>query len=95
MDMLAVLHAYPPVHGAAFGTALSRMHVPLLLTCMSLLAGYKYREVVRNRAERAQLPGYECPDCTRFYDALQTWGAAPLPPPTCGHAAFGVYLGRP
>lgn len=59
--------------------------------CASLSAGYKYREVVRNRAERAQLPGYECPDCTRFYDALQTWGAAPLPPPTCGHAAPGVH----
>ncbi|KAK9825186.1 hypothetical protein WJX81_004947 [Elliptochloris bilobata] len=52
--------------------------------------GYKYREVVRNRAERAELPGYECPDCKRFYDALQTWGAAPLPPPICGHAAPGT-----
>ncbi len=57
-------------------------------------AGYKYREVVRKRAERAALPGYECPDCTRFYTALESWGPLPgLPPgglPACGHAAPGA-----
>ena len=69
----------------------ARMHVPAPADSASMSAGYKYREVVRNRAERAELPGYECPDCTRFYDALLTWGAAPLPPPTCGHAAPGAH----
>jgi hypothetical protein len=53
-------------------------------------AAYRYREVVRKKAEREALPGFECGDCARFYAACESWlapGDAPPPPPTCGHAA--------
>jgi hypothetical protein len=33
-------------------------------------AGGKYNEVVRNKADRAQLPGHTCKDCLDFYQAL-------------------------
>ena len=55
--------------------------------------GYKYQDVVRKKAEREQLQGFECPDCQRFYDAVRSWGydAAPEHARRCHHA--GVWLG--
>ena len=52
---------------------------------------YKFQEVVRKRAEREALPAHDCPGCTRFYAALESWrvdggsGGPPLPRPACGH----------
>ena len=58
-------------------------------------AGYKYKEVVRKRAEREDLVGVECPDCRRFYAACQTWSSVPpSAAPQCGHALQGEN-GRP
>ena len=52
--------------------------------------GYKYKEVVRKRAEREALVGVECADCWRFYAACQTWNMVPLgAAPHCGHALQG------
>lgn len=68
------------------------------LTAASTLyavAGYKYKEVVRKRAEREDLVGVECPDCRRFYAACQTWSSVPPgAAPQCGHALQGEN-GRP
>ena len=68
------------------------------LTAASTLyavAGYKYKEVVRKRAEREDLLGVECPECRRFYEACQTWSSVPpCAAPKCGHALQGEN-GRP
>ena len=50
--------------------------------------GFAYQEVVRRKADRDLLPGHECVDCARWYQALRTWGdaAVPLAAPPCGHA---------
>ena len=60
----------------------------VLLHCL-YCTEYKYREVVRKKAEREALRGFECADCARFYAACESWltpGDAP-PPPGCGHVA--------
>jgi hypothetical protein len=54
--------------------------------------GHRFQEVVRGRA-RADLPGFDCAECRRFYAAVEGWaarggggaGAGPALPP-CGHA---------
>ena len=48
-------------------------------------AGYKYREVVRKKADREQLQGFACQECEGFYRAVQSWGMANCQLPTCGH----------
>lgn len=53
-------------------------------------AGYKYRDVVRKKAEREQLQGFTCPDCEGFFRAVLSWDKnAKLP--TCDHGR-GVQL---
>lgn len=47
--------------------------------------GFKYQEVVRRKADRDDLPGFDCADCKAFYDALATWGHV-HEAPACGHA---------
>ena len=42
---------------------------------------YKYQAVIRKKAEREALVGYDCPDCKRFYEAIESWG---LPPAATG-----------
>ena len=63
----------------------------LIAACtMCARAGYKFKEVVRKRAEREDLVGVECPDCRRFYAACQTWSIVPPgAAPQCGHALQG------
>ncbi|EGZ10592.1 hypothetical protein PHYSODRAFT_361638 [Phytophthora sojae] len=39
-------------------------------------AGFAYVEVVRNREERRALPGHDCVECKKYYDALGGLGAA-------------------
>ena len=52
--------------------------------------GYKYTSVVRGRAAREALQGYECPQCKAFYEALGTWGVGVgRDGPQCGHAKPG------
>ncbi|KAK9806889.1 hypothetical protein WJX72_006513 [[Myrmecia] bisecta] len=51
--------------------------------------GYKYQAVVRKKDERAALQGFECLDCKRFYEALQTWNGNMQGLPACGHAVAG------
>lgn len=46
--------------------------------------GFKYQEVVRRRADRDDMPGFDCADCKAFYDALATWGHV-HDAPACGH----------
>lgn len=36
--------------------------------------GYKYKEVVRNKAERAKLKAFDCEQCRSFYDAMSDMG---------------------
>ncbi|GMH39047.1 hypothetical protein BSKO_06945 [Bryopsis sp. KO-2023] len=48
-------------------------------------AGFKYDEVVRKKADREMLPGFDCVDCRKFYQALSTWGHVGEAP-ACGHA---------
>lgn len=49
---------------------------------------FKHQGVVRQREERAQLQGFECEDCKRFYDALERWGAVAVGGlPQCQHHA--------
>jgi len=31
---------------------------------------FKFKETVRNKSERDQLPGHECEHCKKFYDAV-------------------------
>ncbi|KAG6962166.1 hypothetical protein JG688_00008724 [Phytophthora aleatoria] len=38
--------------------------------------GFAYVEVVRNREERKALPGHDCMECKKYYDALGGLGAA-------------------
>ncbi|KAE9035986.1 hypothetical protein PR003_g9593 [Phytophthora rubi] len=38
--------------------------------------GFAYVEVVRNREERRALPGHDCVECKKYYDALGGLGAA-------------------
>lgn len=52
-------------------------------------SGFKYREVVRKKAEREQLQGFDCQDCRNFYQALTSWGGTEPPMPACGHARQG------
>lgn len=47
--------------------------------------GVKYTEVVRKKAEREMLDGFECACCAAFYLAISTWGAPPQQLPECGH----------
>lgn len=56
---------------------------------MCIFEGYKYKEVVRKKAEREELTGIECVDCRKFYAAIETWGAVG-DLPACGHAVRGV-----
>lgn len=37
--------------------------------------GFAYVEVVRNREERKALPGHDCMECKKYYDALGALGA--------------------
>ncbi|KAK9836606.1 hypothetical protein WJX74_004232 [Apatococcus lobatus] len=52
--------------------------------------GYKYKETVRKRADREALPGFDCPDCRGFYEAMASWGHLKISQlPSCGHAPPG------
>lgn len=42
-------------------------------------AGFAYVEVVRNREERRALPGHDCVECKKYYDALGDSGRRTLP----------------
>ena len=57
----------------------------LNLSALNWTAGFKYREVVRNKAERELLQGFACPDCEGFYQAVKSWGIDSCGLPTCGH----------
>ena len=62
-----------------------------LIVVLSEGEGYKYKEVVRKKAEREDMLGVECTDCQRFYEACQTWNSiAPTALPKCGHAVQGT-----
>eukprot|EP00873_Tetraselmis_striata_P005719 jgi/Tetstr1/425983/TSEL_016332.t1 len=50
----------------------------------TVATGYKFQEVVRGKDKRARLPGHACEDCTKFYNALASWGHCPEQP-ECGH----------
>lgn len=53
--------------------------------------GYKYKETVRKRADREALPGFDCPDCKGFYEAMASWGHLKVSQmPSCGHAPPGM-----
>ena len=61
---------------------------------------YKYQEVVRKRAEREALTGFECGECARFYEALRSWSgdaaaAAASARPCCQHAPAGAVARAP
>jgi hypothetical protein len=41
-------------------------------TCMAADGpSYKYAEVVRGREARARLPAHDCPDCAKFFEAME------------------------
>ena len=61
-----------------------------MIVSARLFAGYKYREVVRKKAEREELQGFGCADCEGFYKAVQSWGVANCDLPMCGHVK-GIY----
>ena len=61
----------------------------------NLHVGYKYRDVVRKKAERELLQGFECQDCKRFYEAVASWGPVGELP-VCGHVkSKGADHGHP
>lgn len=48
--------------------------------------GFKYSDVVRNKAQRADLAAVECACCKAFYAALVSWDPHNMPALECGHA---------
>uniref|UniRef100_A0A061R785 Splicing factor 4 n=1 Tax=Tetraselmis sp. GSL018 TaxID=582737 RepID=A0A061R785_9CHLO len=71
----------PRQDGAEIGTSGQRVR-------KTQASEYKFKEVVRKKAERSALPGHGCSDCQKFYEALRSWGtnATLVPLPECGHA---------